>query len=105
MASNEIQPHQALGHIVLLGVHIPAPLTPSLDNIMSMRWRDADSDGHGQSSHVRLALYVERGGTIVIEDDGELQAVEVDEEGRFLRTKGSDEPEQDPILRLPRYIG
>lgn len=102
MASDQIQPHQAQGSLVLTAIHFGAEEAGGLIDIMSMRWRDSASVGHGQSSHVRLALYIERRGEIFVKHDGQTLPVEVAADARCLRTRGHDEA-ADPILRLPRY--
>jgi hypothetical protein len=103
MSGNEVELHQARGPIVVTGIHLVHGLGPDLENIMSMRWKDSNDD-FGQSSHVRLALYIERGDTILIEDNGEQILVQVSNDARHLKTQGRT-ADDDPILRLPQYVG
>ena len=103
MTSDQMAPHEAQGALILTAVHFGGDAVGGLDSIMSLRWRDSKSAGHGQSSHVRLALYLERGGAIFVEGDGETLSVEVAADARFLHTQGPHEEAADPILRLPTY--
>lgn len=96
-------PHEAHGVVRLTGIHFVVGKSASLDNIVSFRWRDTSSDVHGQSAQDRLALFIERGGRIVVEADGELLEVAVSST-RHPFTAGRT-PSTDPILALPQYHG
>jgi hypothetical protein len=100
MPSEITRVHNARGRIVLTAIHLGRE-EEGLEAITAMRWRDG-SGQIGQDSHVRLALHVERGGELFVEHDGRVSPVEVEPDGRFLRTREGPES-ADPILQLPRY--
>ena len=100
MASEITRVHNARGRIVLTAIHHGRD-EEGLEAITAMRWRD-ESGQSGQDSHVRLALHVERGGELFVEHDGDISRVEVEPDGRCLRTRGTQESD-DPILQLPTY--
>ncbi len=93
--------HQANGRIILSAIHRGRDAV-GLEEITAMQWRD-ESGQRGQDSHVRLALHIERGGDLFVEVGHELVHVEVEPDGRFLRTCGAPDHRRDPILLLPEY--
>ncbi len=101
MTNDITRVHEAAGRIILTAVHVGRDAT-GLEAITAMRWRD--EAGHfGQDSHVRLALHIERGGEIWIEQQGHLVSITLEPGDRFLQTEGAADEMSDPILALPRY--
>lgn len=101
MARDITRVHNAHGRIILTEIHRGRE-AEGLEGITAMRWRD-EAGQVGQDSHVRLALHVERGGDLFVEQKGEIVPVEVEPDDRFLRTRGWTDESTDPILALPAY--
>jgi hypothetical protein len=101
MATDSIRVHEAQGKIILTATHRGRE-AEGLEGITAMRWRD-EAGQIGQDSHVRLALHLERGGELFVAARGEIVPVEVEQDDRFLRTRGTMEDGVDPILALPTY--
>lgn len=101
MRNHYVHLHDAAGQILLTEVRMGRD-AKGLEAVNVMRWRD--ESGHvGQDTHVRLALHVERGGELFIEQDGQALAVKVEPGDRFLHTAGLKHQNADPILQLPTF--
>jgi hypothetical protein len=102
MTDDRADLHAATGRIFLTAIHI-GQKRQGLAAVTALRWQD-ETGRLGQSSHARLAQYIDAGGKVCVQHEGEVFKVAVEPKNRFLYTANVDRAE-DPILNLQHFVG